>query len=882
VSRAGHVRRAHARHGGPSIGLAAIILGALALLVDRAALSEGLRPYSVDDYLKLEDTGAAIADPTGHWIVWEQAPPYDQLQDYGQGITGTWQGGSFRLMAINLDRGALAPLFPPAPATAYTLGGFSPGGRYLSFVSVRAGRVHLGVFDFLNRRTREIGAAPLLRSVMSQPEAEWISRDRLVCAVFPRGEGPISLVFREGAGDRLAASWRKSWRGKMTSVDVAASHAADAPLPLPGRLLEFNAATGATRELAEGRFASLTVSHDGRYLAALRQWPRAQPAPGVPDLDWVYSRSRLFVFDLNAHAPGKPVAEGEDVLPDTLEWAPDADRLAFFAWQDGRGVRAGTFHTLVADTGVVTPIPHAGLDLVSERERGGPQRPERAVWIDGRLAVFARQNEAGDRSPRFTYRDRDLSSGDPKTAGGSSNLRNRHWYLLDPEGNPMSLTEGLDDISAVPLYADGKSLFVLARGKLWQLTPGRAPAQLDPTVSGRLALPPAALTSDERARFRPEITLVSNTAAGSAMVLVDLQSGDAILLPMKPGSIPLTASSSGRALLLRNGVGQGSEIALQTAEGGYSVLLRLNPHLDDVEKLEWSSFRYKLDASSDDVEGCLLLPAHYRSGLKYPTIVEVYPNRPAFCSDPSYRSRPALGAHPGAYSEYLLAARGFIVFRPDTHRVPPSSAAAGPLAGMNASVDRGIDAVIAAGYADPARLGLMGFSQGGFASLWLATQSERYSAVVSVNGWSDMYSESMQGYLRSELYPDQMPFMGDLARYEATAGFDLAMGASPWKDPEKYIRNSPLFNAPAVSAPILLIHSDMDGWGPQYDMMFTALYTHRKEAELRIYRGEGHGPSSPANIRDMWHRIFYWFDHYLHIERDAHGDMILAGGDTQR
>ena len=67
----------------------------------------------------------------------------------GQGITGTWQGGSFRLMAINLDRGALAPLFPPAPANGpYTLGGFSPGGRYLSFVSVRAGRVHLGALIF--------------------------------------------------------------------------------------------------------------------------------------------------------------------------------------------------------------------------------------------------------------------------------------------------------------------------------------------------------------------------------------------------------------------------------------------------------------------------------------------------------------------------------------------------------------------------------------------------------------------------------------------------------------------------------------------------------------------------------------------------------------
>jgi dipeptidyl aminopeptidase/acylaminoacyl peptidase len=141
-----------------------------------------------------------------------------------------------------------------------------------------------------------------------------------------------------------------------------------------------------------------------------------------------------------------------------------------------------------------------------------------------------------------------------------------------------------------------------------------------------------------------------------------------------------------------------------------------------------------------------------------------------------------------------------------------------------------------------------------------------------------MYSESMESYLKSELYPDQIPFMGDLARYEASAGSgsDFGMGASPWEKPEKYVRNSPLFTVQGVSAPVLLIHSDMDGWGPQYDMMFTALYAHRKEAELRIYRGEGHAPSSPANIRDMWNRIFYWFDHYLRVKRDTRGGIVFA------
>ena len=113
-----------------------------------AAPPSAQRSYTVDDYLKLEDTGAAAADPSGHWIVWEQAPPYDQLGDYGIGAGGTWQGGGFRLMAVDLSAGTTGLLFPPEAGTAYLLGGFSPSGRFLTFVSVREGHAHLGMYDF--------------------------------------------------------------------------------------------------------------------------------------------------------------------------------------------------------------------------------------------------------------------------------------------------------------------------------------------------------------------------------------------------------------------------------------------------------------------------------------------------------------------------------------------------------------------------------------------------------------------------------------------------------------------------------------------------------------------------------------------------------------
>jgi dipeptidyl aminopeptidase/acylaminoacyl peptidase len=61
-----------------------------------------------------------------------------------------------------------------------------------------------------------------------------------------------------------------------------------------------------------------------------------------------------------------------------------------------------------------------------------------------------------------------------------------------------------------------------------------------------------------------------------------------------------------------------------------------------------------------------------------------------------------------------------------------------------------------------------------------------------------------------------------------------------------------------------------------YKEFFTSLYIQKKDARLLIYRGEGHSPSSPANIRDMWKNIFSWFDRYLNVKRDSNGKMVLA------
>lgn len=64
----------------------------------------------------------------------------------------------------------------------------------------------------------------------------------------------------------------------------------------------------------------------------------------------------------------------------------------------------------------------------------------------------------------------------------------------------------------------------------------------------------------------------------------------------------------------------------------------------------------------------------------------------------------------------------------------------------------------------------------------------------------------------------------------------------------------------------MIIQGDMDYVAMQQgEQFFTALYRQNKRAVFVRYWGEGHILDSPANIRDMWQRIYAWFDEFLRV-----------------
>ena len=126
------------------------------------------------------------------------------------------------------------------------------------------------------------------------------------------------------------------------------------------------------------------------------------------------------------------------------------------------------------------------------------------------------------------------------------------------------------------------------------------------------------------------------------------------------------------------------------------------------------------------------------------------------------------------------------------------------------------------------------------------------------------------------MYPVMNGWQAGVPRYEGQDQFGL--GVSVWEDPALYWRGSPIAYVPQIEAPILLVGSDLDGgFTNQYDDMFVALNRWRKTVDYVRYWGEAHGPSSPANIRDLTRRSREWFDRFLGPRADEDRPPLARG-----
>jgi dipeptidyl aminopeptidase/acylaminoacyl peptidase len=160
-----------------------------------------------------------------------------------------------------------------------------------------------------------------------------------------------------------------------------------------------------------------------------------------------------------------------------------------------------------------------------------------------------------------------------------------------------------------------------------------------------------------------------------------------------------------------------------------------------------------------------------------------------------------------------------------------------------------VDAVLAQGWADPERLGVCGGSYGGYMTNWIIGHTDRFRAAVSMRCVSELVS--MYG-------------TSDIGVYFS----EWEIGATPWDDPERYRRLSPLTYAPNIRTPLLLLHAEEDWRCPiaQAEQLFTWLRRLGRTVELVRFPGEGHNLTRSGRPRHRLEHLEHelrWFRTYL-------------------
>lgn len=802
---------------------------------------------SLEDMLRSEGIGNAVIDPSGRWLVYEQMRPYDQYGDYSFRTYAFGKSGH-QIWRYDLHGKAPAELLPgvdPAPHTY--LQAFSPDGRHLMVMQYMRGRLSLASYDMVTDRLKTFDAAPAIsRSGSHNPV--WVSDSEFIYAALPRGEYPLDTSVRVLAGSRLTAAWKHAWRGSIATASEVRTRP-EAGLDGPtGSLQLANAENGRSQTLADGLFADLRIAPGGRFLGALQIMP-AHPSGADSGADNLKVH-RLVVFDLETRSQTSPAPELR-VFPYTLAWSPDGSRLLFFGWREDQSPADGRFHIFDRRDNQIAVLEHAGLDLASERERGWVMRPERAAFLGDGIAVFARPSS---QTGKAEFRSKDI-----RQAG----LSRADWYLVEAEGPPRNLTVRLEGVSPELLHAGPSAIFILAKSGLYQVSEDAAPARQTPPLTGPIRHIPAGTFSTRagviRPDFRGDLIFLAEIRGRPHMLAFDPEQNHLVIREADTDSPGLLIGSvRARTFIYLTSEGAVRSLKRTRPAAGDELVARVNTHLADIKTNSWKSVSYAVEdprapSGKRRLQSCLLLPAGRRRGTQAPLIIDVYPGRTPVCDRMGFPSF----ADPGSPYLWSGAGYGYLILSLPQDLLRRSE---GPVAGISDLTHPALDTLIAEKLADPDRLVIHGYSQGAAAALTLAAMTDRFAAVIVRHGFADYFSHYFGGAgIYSAIDGD---FIGaEAIRYEAERGSDFGLGTDPFQSPEIFVRTSPVFLAQRISSPVMLIHSDMDAFSiGQFDEMFGALRRSGADARYVRYWGEGHGVSSPANIRDMWSRMLAFLE----------------------
>ena len=650
------------------------------------------------------------------------------------------------------------------------------------------------------------------------------------------------------------------------------AQAQDVPRPSP-------AVERAVREMfAVRQISEAVISPDGRHVAWVESLTGKNGA--------LSSNSAIYVADWKSSAPPQRITAapgGASAAESDVAWSPDSAHLAFFS-NAGHGNQAQLYVTALG--GAPNQLTHIKGDFSSPQwspdgktisflyienapRAAGPLAAEtpdegvvRTANYEQRLAlVGAAGGPLRQISPAGMYVYEYDWSPDSKRIVGTAAFGNGddNWYIAQVYmfdaakiATPHSIYRSDMQIGSPKWSPDGKSIAFIAGlmsdegsvgGDIYTIPANSAGNAGARDVTSAIKATPSSFgwSADSH-----KILFCEIVDGKSGIASVDLGSG--AVSTLYTGAERLGSAGFGVGISLARDDKSAAVVRQSFSEppevwagpiGQWKQVTHINsalhPAWGKAESLHWHT-------DIGEVQGWLLYPLDYDASKKYGLVVSVH-GGPAAANMQAWPSR-------WSYSAALPAA-GYFVLYPN----PRGSYGGGEQftranikdfgGGDFKDIMAGVDTALGSLPVDPARLGITGWSYGGYMSMWAVTQTHRFHAAVIGAGLSDWLS-----YYGENRIDKWMTFY---------------FGDTVYNDPGVYAKSAPINFVKNAKTPSLIVVGDSDGEcpPPQSYEFWHALENFGVPTEFVIYPHEGHGFSNPVHSRDVVNRAVAWFNQYL-------------------
>ena len=323
----------------------------------------------------------------------------------------------------------------------------------------------------------------------------------------------------------------------------------------------------------------------------------------------------------------------------------------------------------------------------------------------------------------------------------------------------------------------------------------------------------------------------------------------------KPVSLPLdlvaalsfSKNSDAIALLGRNYEGL-SDVYLWRMNGPVKLISNNAAQISSWntpvnEVIQWKS----KDGAS--IEGVLLKPRNFEPAKKYPLLVVIHGGPTAIDFPEPLPTN--------VYPVMQWIEKGAVVLRVNYRGSAGYGEKFRSLNVRNLGVGdmwdvvSGVEFLNSKGFIDTSRMGSMGWSQGGYISAFLTTNTNMFKAIsvgAGISNWVTYYVST-----------DITPFTQQYLK------------ATPWSDMDIYLKTSPMTNINKASTPTLIQHGEFDKRVPisnAYEL-YRGLQDRGIPSKLVVYKGFGHGVNKPKErLAAIWHN-WQWFNKYIFGEEEA-------------